>query len=961
MRSVVQSMAEGLIVRDASGIITDCNAAAEQIVGLGRDRLRGRRPEDVLGSAVDADDRPVSGGRLLGDAALSTGDPQAPVTARLTRPDGTPVWVWFSSAPVLDAGGEPEGVVSTMSDVTQSREAEQRLVASEQATRALADEQVALRRIATLVASEAPPSAVFEQVTAEVAHLLHVPSAGVLRYENDSSATVVGSWRDAGLAGLPLGSSVDLDGDSVVTRVFRSGRPARIDNYDDAPGALAEQLRGFGYRSSVAAPVSVGARLWGVLVASATESERLVSGSERRLSDFADLVAQALSNADAYDKLAGSRARIVEAGDAERRRLERNLHDGAQQRLVSLALQLRMVEGGLEANPDRARQDLAAAREQLKHALDELRELARGIHPAILTDGGLAPALSALAHRATLPVEIDDVPDERLPEPVEAAAYYLIAEAITNVAKHAHASHVSVSVLRDNGRVLVRVADDGVGGADPGRARGSTVSPTVSRRSMGNSASTAHPAVAHAWRRASRSDEGGGVVWRRPCARGGLARAPVSTELRPLGVDRLRAGARRAGAGLQHHREHRLEAAGGALHRAAGARRLRGAEPLARGRAVRGPRGPGAGVPARGARRWSDRRRDRGDRPLRHVRVAALPGGRQRRAVDRGARCSARSSCTWAAAATRPSCSARSPGWRAPRCGPSSGPTPRTSRLTERRWWPLALGIPGMFALWIVPDWLGSGDLLHTFHLARISAEPVTLQQTSSPALDLLRGTGTIAPAPVWIGALCGLAFGWRTRDRTVAALALVAAAWAGFTVAATALGYPAVPRYLVGPVAICCVLAGIGVVAVVRLASRPRNRAVLAAALLAVSVPFAVSRAVGLYDQAADSKARAATLSALWRAADRAKRRAPIARLHPIVQPGGLENGLAWKLDLQLDDVGRWFSPAVGVAFIEGDDAAVIARLRRRNATAVRLTAAGPWRVLLVRWGSQPSRSGAP
>jgi hypothetical protein len=275
--------------------------------------------------------------------------------------------------------------------------------------------------------------------------------------------------------------------------------------------------------------------------------------------------------------------------------------------------------------------------------------------------------------------------------------------------------------------------------------------------------------------------------------------------------------------------------------------------------------------------------------------------------------------------------------------------------LSERRWWPLALGVPGMFALWIVPDWLGSGDLLHTFHLARISAEPRGLQGTSDPALELLRGAGTIAPAPVWIGALCGLAFGWRTRDRTVAALAFVAAAWALPTVAATALGYPAVPRYLVVPVAICCVLAGIGVVAVVRLASRPRGRAVLAASVVAVSAPFAVSRAVGLADQSADAKARAQKLSALWRAADRAQRRAPVARLHPVVQPGGLENGLAWKLDLRLDEVGRWFSPAVGIAFIEGDDAAVIARLRRRDATATRLTAAGPWRVLLVRWGSPP------
>ena len=472
LRSVVQSMAEGLIVRDGRGLITDCNAAAEQIIGLDLGRLRGRRPEDVVGLAVDADDQPVSGGRLLGDEALTTGHPQPPLTVRLTRPDHTPAWVWVSSAPVLDADGRPEGVVSTMSDVTQSREAEQRLVASESATRALADEQAALRRIATLVASEAPPSSVFEQVTAEVARLLGAPSAGVLRYEPDGHATVVGSWRDAGLTGMPLGASLDLDGDSVVARVYRSGTTERIDNYDNAPGALAAHLRALGYRSSVAAPLFVGGGLWGVLVASTTRSQTLGAGSERRLCDFAELVAQALSNADAYDKLAGSRARIVEAGDAERRRLERNLHDGAQQRLVALALQLRMVEASFEGNPTRARQDLAEAREQLTHALQELRELARGIHPAILTDGGLGPALSALAHRAPVPVEIEDVPDQRLPEPVEAAAYYLIAEAITNVAKHAEATHVSVSVRRDDRRVLVRVADDGIGGAEPGAGSG---------------------------------------------------------------------------------------------------------------------------------------------------------------------------------------------------------------------------------------------------------------------------------------------------------------------------------------------------------------------------------------------------------------------------------------------------------------------------------------------------------
>jgi signal transduction histidine kinase len=202
------------------------------------------------------------------------------------------------------------------------------------------------------------------------------------------------------------------------------------------------------------------------LIASTRHAEGMAEGSERRLCDFADLVAQALSNADAYDKLAASRSRIVEAGDAERRRLERNLHDGAQQQLVSLAVHLRLVEARLAGDPARARQELVDARDQLARALDELRELARGIHPAILTDGGLAPALSALATRAAVPVEITDVPGERLPEPVEAAAYYLIAEAVTNVAKHAQASHVSVSVRRVDSRVVVDVVDDGVGGAD---------------------------------------------------------------------------------------------------------------------------------------------------------------------------------------------------------------------------------------------------------------------------------------------------------------------------------------------------------------------------------------------------------------------------------------------------------------------------------------------------------------
>jgi PAS domain S-box-containing protein len=472
LRSVVHSMAEGLVVRDADGLITDCNAAAEEILGRRREDLRGRRPQDVLDGVVDEAGGPVAPEQLLGDGSLASGAPEAGFVAAVRRPDRERRWVAISSAPVLGAGGRPEGVVTTLGDITERREAEQRLVASEYATRLLAEEQAALRRIATLVAAEPTPGALFERVTEEVGRLLGVPSASLMRYGADHRATVVATFTEPGTEGVTLGAAVALDGDTVIARVHRSGHTQRVDSYEGAGGALAHRLRTLGFRSSVAAPVSVGGRLWGALVASTREPQGLPEDTERRLNDFAELVAQALANADARDELAASRARLVEVGDAERQRLERNLHDGAQQRLVALALQLRLVEARLVGDPDAARQDLATAREQLEQALSELRELARGIHPAILTDRGLKPAVDALVSRAAVPMEVADIPDMRLPEPVETAAYYLIAEAVTNVAKYAQATHVAVSVTPENGRLVVRVSDDGVGGADPAGGTG---------------------------------------------------------------------------------------------------------------------------------------------------------------------------------------------------------------------------------------------------------------------------------------------------------------------------------------------------------------------------------------------------------------------------------------------------------------------------------------------------------
>jgi signal transduction histidine kinase len=353
----------------------------------------------------------------------------------------------------------------------ERRRAGEELRRNEESVRLLANEQAALRRVATLVASETDAQALFEKVTEEAGVLLGADNAAVLRYGDDGIATLLSAWSVPDRGHIPAGATFALDGDSVAARVYRTGETQRA-RYEELDGPLARMQRSFGYRSAVGAPVNLDGRLWGVIVAATAAPEPLPSDAETRLHDFAELVSQALANADAREQLAASRARIVEAADAERRRLERNLHDGAQQRLVALTLQLRLVESALENDRERARALLADAHAQLDEALEELRELARGIHPAILTDRGLGPAVEALVARAPLPVELAEVPDERLPEPVEAAAYYVVAEAVTNAAKYAQASNVSVSIRRSNGRAVVRVADNGVGGADPGQGSG---------------------------------------------------------------------------------------------------------------------------------------------------------------------------------------------------------------------------------------------------------------------------------------------------------------------------------------------------------------------------------------------------------------------------------------------------------------------------------------------------------
>jgi signal transduction histidine kinase len=270
---------------------------------------------------------------------------------------------------------------------------------------------------------------------------------------------------------MEVGTTVPVSGDTGVAHVLRTGRPVRIESFKGREGWIAEQMDRLGFKGTVSAPITVDGRIWGsVIVATATE-DPLPPETETRLSEFADLVALALDAASAKQALIESRARIVHAGDEARRKLERDLHDGAQQRLVSLALSLRVASDALDADPERGRKLLDHARTELDQAIEELRELARGIHPAVLTERGLAAAVELLCSRSTLPVDVDVAP-ERLPPAIEAAAYYLIAEALTNIVRYSGAEHAAVTVAHDGDRVTVEISDDGNGGADTSRGSG---------------------------------------------------------------------------------------------------------------------------------------------------------------------------------------------------------------------------------------------------------------------------------------------------------------------------------------------------------------------------------------------------------------------------------------------------------------------------------------------------------
>jgi signal transduction histidine kinase len=327
----------------------------------------------------------------------------------------------------------------------------------------LGEEQAALRRVATLVARGCSPNEVFAQVAEEVGLLVGVESAWMQRYTAEGNGTLVAMWGEL-TPDHPIGMHLDLEGESVTARVRDTWRPARIDDFSETTSVMGGYARDAGARSAVGCPIVVDGELWGSITAIKSGAEALPAGAEARLADFTELVATAISNVQARAELARSRARIVAASEDERRRMVRDLHDGAQQRLVHTVLTLKMARRALANDAADAPTLLSEAEQHAEQATAELRELVHGILPLVLTSGGLRAGVVALASRCPIPVEID-VAVERLPGAIEATAYFLAAEALTNVAKHARATQAEVRARVDEGALEVEVRDDGVGGA----------------------------------------------------------------------------------------------------------------------------------------------------------------------------------------------------------------------------------------------------------------------------------------------------------------------------------------------------------------------------------------------------------------------------------------------------------------------------------------------------------------
>ena len=458
-------------VLDQYGRILFFNDACERVTGFDRDEVIGGDARDFVIPPEEAE----AFSEVL-DYVWTTGLSSPQVGHWLAKDGERKLIAWSNRLMPSEDGGGTALLVTTGIDLSASTptgrddafEGDPEAKLAEVSR--LAQEQRALRRVATLVASEASPERVFTAVSEECARVLEVNASAIFRFEGDDTATIVGRHSRVGAGDVfNLGMRLPATEDTGIGQVLRTGVPARIHDYSERPGEIADNMRRMSYRSSVSAPIIVAGIMWGAVgIASA---EPLPADTEGRLGAFCELVSLAVASAQAREDLSASRARLVKAGDEQRRKLERNLHDGAQQRLVSLALTIRLARRQLESKPDAVAASLEGAAKELDLALEELRELARGLHPAALTEQGLGPALAGVAKRLAIDVDVN-APSDRLPENIEATAYYIVSEALTNVAKHAQATQAKVDMTVAEDVLKFEITDDGRGGADPSAGSG---------------------------------------------------------------------------------------------------------------------------------------------------------------------------------------------------------------------------------------------------------------------------------------------------------------------------------------------------------------------------------------------------------------------------------------------------------------------------------------------------------
>ena len=455
MHDVLETVELVAVQLDLDGRITYVNEYLIRLSGWTRDELVGRRWLEVFQT-----------GDLDFMQLVRAGDFPAHDTSSILLRSGERRDIEWANVGLYDDHGQVTGLVGIGRDMTDQLRIERDL-------RDLAAEHGALERVATEVARGLGEDAVFALVAEQAGRLVGADGCTLVRVEPGDQVRILSNWSEFAADQVTAeGMVVPVEAGPSMAAAFRTGRPARSDQAPQEPGRPNPIRENDPIRSAVAAPITVTGETWGALVAWRVIEEPLSSDTERRLGAFASLAGTAIANADAGTALADSRKRIVTAADEARRRLERNLHDGAQQRFVSLSLALRLSLSLLDTDPVAAAEHLRGAQSELAQGLDELRELARGIHPAILTERGLRAAVDSLVLRAQLPVDITDMPECRLPAEVEAAAYYVVSEALTNVARYAGADRATGAVACAGNTVSVEVADDGAGGADPAHGSG---------------------------------------------------------------------------------------------------------------------------------------------------------------------------------------------------------------------------------------------------------------------------------------------------------------------------------------------------------------------------------------------------------------------------------------------------------------------------------------------------------